>query len=123
FFPGEMSVVEGLLPNGKPSRRVVIPRLTDNHALHEHPLLVDLDTLQVEVIDAVAPSLYAPQTPPATHDGAMYFLAAFPDYPAKEIGLCRFGFPKLSREMLFNDTPQGRVFFIGNRVHVVGKKW
>lgn len=110
FEPSCMYVLAG--PNG--SQRILIGRKCTDGYVENHPLLVNPDTLTIQVIkDSINPQRLKQAQ---YRNGSVYYLV--PKNP-NNYSLLKIGFPGDKQETFMTGLPDGRALLVGDDLHVV----
>ncbi|WP_254508097.1 hypothetical protein [Anatilimnocola floriformis] len=122
FFPSHVFALEGPAgPSGKQERTLIISRSDGPGAHDKHPLLLNLDTLKVEVLQAE----FRIANQAITYwqqDGAVYFVDAVPPMRL-HYGLFRLTLPGPTVEHVCDLPACGYPFVEGKEFHLIGQQW
>jgi tetratricopeptide (TPR) repeat protein len=119
FTPTYVHVITN--PTSPSERCIVIGRKAMHREVPTHPLIVDVATLQVSVMNDVLHEQYGPMELCA-FQGSLYFQGGMPNN-GKRIGLYRISLPGPKRELACEFDVEGRLAVVNDQLTMIGREW
>jgi len=117
FRPGYMHTLTGPPDDSGARQQRVLIGGAQGTPFYAHPLIVDPQTLSVEVMSESWPMRQGA----CLAQGAMYYSGSVP--PHHFVCLLRMGLPDLKPKVVVDRIHEGHIAFCGDTVHAVGKRW
>lgn len=115
-----LNLTEPAAAGQTPRRRIVIGH-TVGAPLRAGPLVIDPDSLAAEIATSDNADLPFNSSRLVNYEGALYWLDGLSTEPPKAV-LARAVLPRLEREFLFDDVPDGKPVLYGDRIALLGEK-